>query len=257
MINVNDYKWNYFSQNGEDGIIAFLLTQIEQEHYVIEFGAADGFFFSNTAALWATGEYDALLIEADEFLHDELVQATADFPRVQTQCALVTNIDNHTNRVADVCSIDIDGDDYQVADRMKISHKIVIVEHNATVPPHIGMVNFPGSGHGSAALSVKELMEGKGYTLVAATKTNSFFLHGDHRDKYVTDLEVLFDRSGLNYVVTAYDGSYEMIGDFGYSINKPVNLLLEGHRGETHKSYDDWTKEYMRQMKHLDEAIRS
>jgi hypothetical protein len=255
MINVNDYKANFFSQNGEDGILAYLLTQIEQEHFVIEFGAADGYFYSNTAALWATGEYDALLIESDSTLYDQLRIATEPFKRVTAKCALVESIDNHTERVADICSIDIDGDDYQVAERMNVQHKIVVVEHNATVPPHIGMINYPGSGMGSAALSVKQLMEGKGYTYVAGTKTNSFFLFGDHRDKYVTDLETLFDRSALNYVVTAYDGQYEIVGDLGYSINKPANMLLQRYHGEKVRHYDDWTKEYMRQMNHLDQAV--
>lgn len=252
MINCNDYKSNTYSQYGEDGIIEFLLTQIDQTGFVIEFGAADGTFMSNTAKLWKDDRtHEALLIESSPYLCGKLQDLAAGYDNVTVVEAMVTNIDDFTTRVADVCSIDVDGVDYHIAERMKTRHKIVIVEYNPTVPVHVRMIGHEGEMQGSSALSITELMQGKGYTLVACTKTNLFFLDGDHSSEFESRLEVLFDHSSLNYVVTTYDGRYEMIGDFGYGLERPGNLGLVGGETDKHRWVDSDTREYIRVQRQI------
>jgi hypothetical protein len=253
MINVNDYKSNVYSCGGEDGIIEYLLGYLDLQNrltgFVIEFGAADGFHCSNTARLWKDLEsHEALLIEADSALYEKLEAAVGSRSHVTTDQALVVNIDEHTDRVADVCSIDVDGNDYYIASRMQTPHQIVVIEHNPTVPPHVDMAGIENTLYGSGALTITKLMESKGYTLVAVTKTNLVFLHGNHKDRFVSDLPTLFDYSSLNYVVTSYDGLYDMIGEFGYGLNRPVDLRLSGRVEEVTRTLDDTTAEYMRQM---------
>ena len=250
-MNCNDYKSNTYSCGGEDGIIEFLLTKIEPRliNFVIEFGAADGFHCSNTAKLWKDGvNCDALLIESDLDLYHKLVENTNAYERVVRQNEFVVNIDDFTTRVADVCSIDVDGNDYHIAERMQTPHKIVIIEHNPTIPPHVEMVGIEGTMYGSSAKSIDRLMTAKGYTLVAVTKTNMIFLYGDHRDEFVSDLDVLFDRSSLNYVVTSYDGIYDYIGEFGYGFSRPGNLRLHGGPLDKSPTLDAVSTEYFRQM---------
>lgn len=255
MINVNDYKSDTYSCCGEDGIIKFLLKQINQTGFVIEFGAADGFHCSNTARLWKDQRsHEALLIESNPALYEKLEAAVGSNTNVTTDQALVVNIDDHTKRVADVCSIDVDGEDYQIAQRMNVPHQIVIVEHNPTVPPHVEMIGIEGTQYGSSALSIVNMMTGKGYSLVAVTKTNLIFLYGDHRDKFESRLEVLFDYSSLNYVVTSYDGLYDMIGEFGYGFQQPANLRLHGMGDERRMTIDAVTREYMRRMLALEDT---
>lgn len=256
MKDLRDYRDNVYSQWGEDGIIKELLNYIEPNQFAIEFGAADGLFMSNTARLWIEEGYQALLIESDAGLYAELEKRVRHLPGVETRNAYVSNIDTFTRRVADVCSIDVDGSDFQIAERMQTPHKIVVIEHNPTVPPHVSMVNIEGTAYGSSALSITELMTHKGYTLVAVTKTNCIFLHGDWTNEFVTDLDVLFDRSSLNYIVTSYDGFYDTIGEFGYGYNRPANLRLHGRDSEVSKTYDSTTQEYMRQMVALEEGKR-
>lgn len=252
MINLNDYKSDEYSAGGEDGLIAYLLGTLENRtNFVIEFGAADGFFFSNTAALWTQG-CEALLIESDDELFGRLRENTGGQENIETVHALVANIDDFTSSVADVCSIDIDGDDYQVAERMQVRHQIVVIEHNPTVPPHVNMVNIEGNGYGSGAKSLHDLMLGKGYTLVAITKTNMIFLLGDHRDRFVHDVDTLFDRSALNYVVTSYDGGYDYIGEFGYGLSRPLDLRLSG-KGMKRRTWDDHTLERLRLAQDLED----
>lgn len=249
MINVNDFKSDTYSCGGEDGIIEFLLTQINQTGFVIEFGAADGFHCSNTARLWHDlGSHEALLIEANPDLYEKLEMKVGNNPNVTTDQAFVWNIDDHADRIADVCSIDVDGNDYQIAERMGVPHQIVVIEYNPTVPPHVEMIGIEDTLYGSSARSIMNMMFQKGYTLVAVTKTNLFFLWGAHGDKFVTDLPTLFDYSSLNYIVTSYDGFYDTIGEFGYGYNRPANMRLRGRMGEVSRTLDDTTAEYMRQM---------
>jgi hypothetical protein len=250
MINVNEHKHNVYSQYGEDGIIKYLLTRISRTHYVIEFGAADGTFCSNTARLWKDlRDSEALLIESNDSLFKDLESNTKNFDNVKIKHDLVYNIDDHTRRVADVCSIDVDGSDYMIAERMQTPHQIVVLEYNPTVPPHLEMIGIEGAAYGSAAKSVCAMMKRKGYTLVAMTKTNMIFLLGDHPE-FESRLEVLFDYSSLNYVITAYNGEYELVGEFGYGMSRPADLRIRAD-GLQRRTADDDTLERLRQLTYL------
>lgn len=256
MINLNSYQGNIYSQYGEDFVIKFLLDQIQRTDFVIEFGAADGYFFSNTARLWKAGSR-ALLIESDQGLAQKLKINTEDYPNVTAVQGEVKNIDDYTTEIADVCSIDVDGDDYHIAERMKTPHNIVVVEYNPTAPPHVHMIGIEGTQYGSSAASINKLMASKGYTLVAATKTNLIFLYGEHHNQFESRLEVLFDYSSLNYIITSYDGLYDTIGEFGYGYNKPVNMRLFGRPTDISKTVDSTTQEYIRQISALMEGKES
>jgi hypothetical protein len=226
MVSGNDYKMDLYSQFGEDGIISHFLGLIPKDRRtkrVIEFGAADGLFCSNTARLWLSG-YEALLIESDPAHYAKL--ETFKNARVKTLQAKVDDLEDFTSDIADVCSIDVDGNEYQILQRLKTKHTILVVEHNPTVPPHVRMVNLKDSMQGSSALSLTELCVGMGYTLVAATTSNLIFTYQLDVEGYEQDLGNLFDYSCLNYVVTDYHGKYDMVGRWPYGMTEPRTLGL-------------------------------
>lgn len=230
MLSGNDYKKDVYSQFGEDGIIQHFLELIPKErrtNKVIEFGAADGLFCSNTAWLWLRG-YDALLIESDPDKYAKLQKYNGERNgnRVQTVQAKVDDLEDFTSEIADVCSIDVDGNEYQILENLKTKHTILVVEHNPTVPPHVHMVNEPDTMQGSSAASLKMLCEGMGYQLVAATTSNLIFTYQLDVDEYEHDLKKLFDYSCLNYVVTDYHGRYNMIGKWPYGMTEARDLGL-------------------------------
>jgi hypothetical protein len=81
---------NVFSQNGEDGIIQKIFDIIgtgadgNRSPRAIEFGAWDGFYLSNTAALWSQDNssdgnaWSAILIEADKIKYKKLKENLLD-----------------------------------------------------------------------------------------------------------------------------------------------------------------------------------
>lgn len=254
MINLNDYKKDYYSQNGEDGILEQLYKHITPTGFVIEFGASDGLSLSNTAHLWRDGDSEALLIECDEKLYSLLEKNTRLYKNVTSKFAYVRNVDDWTTRVADVCSIDVDGADYQIAQRTMTPHQIVIIEYNPTVPPHVDMIGVEDRAFGSSAKSIVHMMQTKFYTLVAATKTNLFFLKGYHYDTFETSLEKLFDYSSLNYVTTSFLGEYDIIGEFGFGFRFPENMRLKGRDSDKRYTVDESTTEYFRRVAAMQEG---
>lgn len=215
-----------FSQDGEQGIIARLVEELPEmvrTRACIEFGAADGLFFSNTAALWHDG-YAALLIEADELRYVELLRNTSGYPAVRAEHALVQDIDHFTTEPHDVISIDIDGDDYHVFDRMQTKHRIVCIEHNPMFPPEVEAVNPPGGRLCSSALSLVKLARSKGYTLQGATLCNLIFGWAEIWPVAVP-LEEVFNRSCLVNVICDQDGNWTTIGMWPWGRNQEKPLL--------------------------------
>jgi hypothetical protein len=67
MLSLNQFKSNYYSQNGEDGILEYLSSVIPFSNppFVVEFGAWDGKLHSNTYRFIELGAH-GLFIESDQ-----------------------------------------------------------------------------------------------------------------------------------------------------------------------------------------------
>jgi len=71
------YANNIYTQNGDDGIIKQLLSELEisgENNIVVEFGAWDGILASNTYDLWRYHSFNAILIEANPQKANELME---------------------------------------------------------------------------------------------------------------------------------------------------------------------------------------
>jgi len=114
---VEKYSKNIYSQNGEDGIIEECLKRMKIEiGSCCEFGAADGYFCSNTRALIEKG-WNFTMLEA----------SNGQFVTPENVNVLVPD--------CDVLSIDIDGNDYAVWKAYKHRPKIVVIEINSSLDP--------------------------------------------------------------------------------------------------------------------------
>ena len=136
-------KNNVFSQNGEDGIIEFIFRRIGIDRGTfIEFGAWDGKHLSNTYNLFLNG-WNGIYIETDRNRYTDLLN-TFQGHRDRVDCVNAhvgyTDTDNldtlvekySTKRDFDIVSIDVDGLDYYIFEKMvKYLPKVVCIEVNA------------------------------------------------------------------------------------------------------------------------------
>jgi hypothetical protein len=183
------YRYNEYSQNGEDGIFQELLRRIEnRSKWVCEFGAWDGKQCSNTFRLVKRG-YNAVYIEGREDYYQLLLKTCEEYPNILPIHAMVdydgeNTLDNILAETSiptdfDILSIDIDSYDYQVWRSVEVyTPKFVIIEINSSVSPidetHIHGPDKEGTGY----FPMVKLGESKGYTLVCHTG-NLIFVRND------------------------------------------------------------------------------
>lgn len=219
--------WKKYAQSDEDAVIEAIFALIGPGNKrCMEFGAADGFFCSNTATLWKDLDWSAILIESDPQLFKKLQAATIGSPKVVTHQGEVENPDDYAPDALDFISIDVDGEDFNIWERSEVPHRVVCIEHNPTFPP--GVEFHGGQWMGASASSLIHLGESKGYQFLMATKTNCFFVREDEFDAFEAfdcTLNNNFDTQSLNYVVTDYHGNFDVAGDLPYGMNWKVKLL--------------------------------
>jgi len=215
------FENNITSQHGEDGVIQELCRRLGiSRGLCVEFGAWDGEHLSNTWSLWKNYGWSAVLIEGDHAKHSALKSATAGNGQVTTLCAYVgTEGDSSLDRLLaplirdrcpDLISIDVDGDDYLIFESIEVvKPKIVVVEYNPTIPPHLDIVQQKGEYFGASALALTKLASRKGYCLAHLTGTNLLFVERGHFVKLDIKeliLDEVFDYTRLACVITSYDG---------------------------------------------------
>lgn len=218
-----DFGYNFYSQWGEDGIIEKIFEIIGAESKLaVEFGAWDGFKFSNTTFLWSKDlSWKAILIEGDAERYQELVENTKEYNVVPINAWVGIGKDDCLEKILkqhgikqpiDLLSIDVDGNDYHIfASLKKLRPRVIICEYNPTIPIHYDVYapyakdnNFGQSVGALARIAAK-----KGYRLVALTHTNAFFVREEEFDKFAdfeTDWRLLNVNDGHIVVVTTYDG---------------------------------------------------
>jgi len=135
------------SQSDEDGVINEIYKRIGfGSKYFVEFGVGDG-LENNTAALLFSG-WSGLWIEGSKSYFDKIctgMQCLILSGRLKIVNGFVSpdNIDeiisaNKTSDQVDLLSVDIDGNDAHVLERIKsISPRVIVLEYNAKFGPSI------------------------------------------------------------------------------------------------------------------------
>jgi hypothetical protein len=137
---IQDYEFQVFSQFGDDGIIQFLLNNIEvYNNTFVEFGV-ENYEEANTRFLLECYNWKGLVIDSDlnniQYIKEQnyywrnQLSAVADFITKQN----INQILQKNNFIGDIgiLSIDIDGNDYWIWKEISIVNPaIVIIEYNA------------------------------------------------------------------------------------------------------------------------------
>lgn len=192
-----DYRRSYHSQNGEDGLLEYILSVLpDRDHWCVEFGAWDGKHFSNTYFLLSRWDYHAVMIEGLEERYQSLLELQRSHGKLICMNRYVSvegkdtldSILGETGipRDFDLLSIDIDAHDYHVWKSLREYHpKVVIIEINIRDKPDVRKIHELGSpvvegNSGTSILSMTELAREKGYSLVANIACNAVYV----RDRY-------------------------------------------------------------------------
>lgn len=197
------YEFKVYSQNGEDGVLGWILSTIGIHDYrFVEFGIEDGTECVSALLSLHCG-WRGLLMDCDEDnvqaarrYYSARLQGHAD--RVSIKQAFVTrdNINSLLTEAGvsgeiDLLVIDIDGNDYWVWEALEaIDPRVVVIEYNAsfgrhqavTIPyqAHFDRMTAHPSGfyHGASLAALELLGRKKGYGLAGCESNgvNAFFV---------------------------------------------------------------------------------
>lgn len=205
------WEFSGFSQNGEDGIIEVLRRHIQNpNHYFVEIGAADG-IDNNTAWMAIVNKYAGLMIEGDGALVTRARRMVAHYSLGLQIESMFVDMDSAKSIVdltlhidPDVMSLDIDGNDYYVAEKLLTNGmrpKIFVVEFNSAFGPEsrttiqydknfVFNVAHPSQlYYGVSVEGWRALFESRGYRFVTVERkgVNAFFVDPHAFDKAFLD----------------------------------------------------------------------
>ena len=199
---INKAEFRVYSQWGEDGIIQFLINDIEIKNKVfIEFGV-ESYIEANTRFLLINNNWAGLIIDGDQKNIDSIKQdkiywrynlkVDANFITKQNINQLFIN--NGIKGEIGILSVDIDGNDYWVLDSIDVVNPcIIICEYNSVFGPDKKVTtpyrddfvrskaHYSNVYYGSSISALNDLAERKGYSLVYGNKNgnNVFFVRND------------------------------------------------------------------------------
>ncbi len=187
------YARNQYSQQGEDGIVQEIFHRLKiHKGFFVEFGAADGLWYSNTRALFEKG-WSGVFIETDPSQFSRLtknyskwknilcLKETVSWNDTQGRTIDIIAQEFFPNREIDFMSIDVDGTDHLILENIKLKPKVLCIEggfswnpqFSTRIPDHIAAQNL------QQPLAVMiEIAKKQGYEPVCFTQ-NIFFIRKD------------------------------------------------------------------------------
>jgi len=149
LTNPASWEFSGFSQNGEDGILDVLRKNLlSSNRYFIEIGAADG-IENNSAWLLVAEKYNGMLIEGNPKFVERARRTVIAYSIGATCLSMfvtkegVLELKNRATHLdPDVLSLDIDGNDYYIAQALfdyGFRPKIFVVEYNSVYGPERSM----------------------------------------------------------------------------------------------------------------------
>ncbi|GGA33346.1 hypothetical protein [Dyella nitratireducens] len=242
------WEFSGFSQNGEDGIIDVLRSQLKHSNrYVVEIGAAEG-TENNSSWLLTIAGYEGLMIEGDPRQSARArrsvgcyaigSQFVSMFVTLGTVDAIMEKV---VFRDPDVFSLDIDGNDWHIANALfaqEFRPKIVSVEYNSAFGPERSVTSkyrddfrrsteHPSKLYYGASLAAwKAFFDKRGYRFVTidSNGVNAFFVDGMQLDDAF--MEGLQPRRGFienRYQLRAYGCDH--VGQLAMMADQPFEQV--------------------------------
>ena len=194
------WEFSGFSQNGEDGILDVLRSQLmSANRYFIEIGTSDG-IENNSAWLVVAEKYSGIMVEGNLRLVERASRMVGGYSLgVECRNMFVTleNVQDlmslSLHKDPDIFSLDIDGNDYYIAKAVLnggIRPKIFVVEYNSVYGPTQSVTveyrdDFAFTAahltqlyYGVSIAGWRKLFEPRGYRFITVDRNgvNAFFV---------------------------------------------------------------------------------
>ncbi|MBD3581587.1 hypothetical protein [Flavobacterium selenitireducens] len=206
---LDEVEFQVFSQRGEDGVIQYLISQIEIPNPIfVEFGV-ETYTESNTRFLLMNNNWSGLVLDGSksniDFIKQDFIYWKYDL--VARQAFITTDninaiISDYT-KIEDIglLSVDIDGNDYWVWESIEcIKPRIVVCEYNSvfggdlklSIPYKADFVrsaaHYSELYFGASLAAFCHLADKKGYDFVGTTKAgvNAYFVRKDLSAPFAT-----------------------------------------------------------------------
>ena len=256
---IQDIEFKIFSQFGDDGIIQFLIDELQIDYEYqnfIEFGVED-YSEANTKFLLLNNNWSGLILDSSNenienikksnFFWKFELEAIECFVNKENINSIITNSNIYKKKIG-ILSIDIDGNDYWVWREINvIDPLIVIVEYNSTFGfekkisiPYRQDFERSKAHHsnlywGASIEALKFLAKQKGYKFLTTNSAgnNAYFIKQN-----------IFDKIKLNLKKNTYQSKFRESRDQSGKktfINYDKRLSIIGHLEvedvETNKLY--------------------
>lgn len=199
---LDEVEFQVFSQRGEDGVIQYLINQIDIPNKIfVEFGV-ETYTESNTRFLLINNNWSGLIIDGSKdninFIKSDFIYWKYDITAVESFITRenINKIISEYTKITDIgiLSVDIDGNDYWIWKEIDcIKPRIVICEYNSafgnekkiTVPYKDDFVrrneHYSDLYFGASLAAFCELAEKKGYDFIGTTSAgvNAYFVRKD------------------------------------------------------------------------------
>ena len=221
---LEDFEYKFYSQNGEDGIIDFIVKKLNlRKPTFVEIGVGD-YSEANTRFLYETYYSKGLIIDNIKNFKEKVsnnISLWRGNLNVLEKNISPENINEILNKNVnfdiDIFSIDIDGLDYWVLDQIKAKiSKVIILEYNSIfghekelVVPNLKnfdrtKAHYSNLYYGGSLKSYVSLMAKKGYYLLGVNRlrNNAFFINDDFsKKKYFENIDImsLADSTNSNF----------------------------------------------------------
>jgi len=205
---LEDVEFQVFSQRGEDGIIQFIINQIDVPNSIfIEFGV-DNYIESNTRFLLINNNWSGLVIDSSKqnirFIKSDYIYWKYDITAYHdfiTKDNINGLISKYTScKDIGLLSIDIDGNDYWIWEAITdIQPRIVVCEYNSTFGAALKVsipydsqfdrrrAHYSNLYFGASLPALCHLAEIKGYDFIGtgSAGVNAFFVRKDLSDPFI------------------------------------------------------------------------
>ncbi|WP_316824800.1 hypothetical protein [Pedobacter miscanthi] len=211
---LNDFEFKIFSQFGDDGIIQYLIKNVNIGNKIfIEFGVED-FLESNTRFLMVNNNWSGLVMDGSETSINRL-KAQTWFWKYDLQCKAVFIEKNNINEILahfgfaniGILHIDLDGNDYHILEEIELSvlnPSILIMEYNSvfgderkiTVPYRKDFsrskAHYSNLYWGASLPAIAHLANTKGYKLVGCNLAgnNAYFIRENLLNEKVREVSL-------------------------------------------------------------------